>query len=492
VDFRPVEAVIQIGGPKGVARFFQRAGRSGHSPFATSKIWFAPTHSLELLEGAALKEAIAHNHFESRRPLKLSYDVLTQYLLTLAAGDGFEPDQIFGEIRKTHAYRELKRKIFDKIILSIVQGGESLSAYQEFRKAEQEGNLYIIKEKSIALRHRLSIGTIVSDPVMKVELRSGKVLGTIEEYFISKLNPGDVFWFSGKNLELLSIKNLSAIVKPAGRKKGVVPQWLGGRMPLSSQLSEIIRRKISSGSYTEPELLKLKNLFDIQQQISVIPRLNQLLVEKLQTKEGFHLFVFPFEGRYVNEALAWLTVHRLSSLTPGTFSIAVNDFGFELLSDTEPPIGKAIDKGLFSLKELYEDLNKSMNFGEMAKRRFREIATIAGLIFQGYPGKSIKNKHLQASAGLFFSVFNQYEPDNLLIRQAYDEVLSLNLDKQRLEKAIKKLETSEIILQNTSQPSPFAFPLLAERMRETMSYEKWEDRIEKLSAKLEKEVRRKG
>lgn len=485
VDFKPVEAVIQIGGPKGVARFLQRAGRSGHRPGEQAKIWFAPTNSLEIMEGAALKEAFQSNAIEQRKPLTLCYDVLIQYLITLACSDGFSASSLFKEIKSSHCFAGISKSVWSKLLTFITTGGESLAAYQEFQKADKKGKRYQVSDRKTIQKHRLSIGTIVSDPVISVKFRNGKSLGTIEENFIDKLQTGSVFWFSGKNLQIIRTNPGEVIVKPAGSKKGVIPQWMGGRMPLSSQLSDILRKKFQELDDKIPEVKKLLPLLELQKSRSVIPKKNQLLLESYKSKEGYHLFAFPFQGRYVNEALAWLVANRISAISPRTFSIAVNDYGFELLSDQvlEPDMQTA--RSIFSPEGVYEDLNISMNFGDMAKRRFREIATISGLIFQGYPGKTGGNKYLQSSSGLIFDVFSTYDPGNILLQQAYDEVLNLNLDKTRLEKALKEIKKHKILITKPERFSPFAFPLMAERLRETLSYEKWEDRISRMSLNLE-------
>ncbi len=169
VDFRPVETVIQVGSPKGVARFLQRAGRSGHQPGELSKIYFLPTHSLELVEAAALKSAMKENFIESREPMLLCFDVLIQYLGTLAIGEGFFPEMIFQEISSTYCFREISVEEWQQILHFITVGGEALQQYDEYRKVEIINGLYKINGRRVAMRHRLHIGTIVSDAMMKVK-----------------------------------------------------------------------------------------------------------------------------------------------------------------------------------------------------------------------------------------------------------------------------------------------------------------------------------
>ncbi|HEX8546445.1 MAG TPA: ligase-associated DNA damage response DEXH box helicase, partial [Cytophagaceae bacterium] len=489
VDFRPVDTVIQIGGPKGIARFLQRAGRSGHQPGAKSKIYFVPTNSMELIEGAALKEAIAKKIFESRRPLQMSMDVLLQYLVTLAVSEGFEGEKTYAEVKGTYAFRKITEEQFGWALDFITTGGRSLTQYEDFSKVEIEDGIFKVKSRRIAMRHRLSIGTIVGDPVLRVQYLSGANIGTVEESFITNLKPGNVFWFAGKNLEYVKIKELTIFVKKAGTKKGIIPRWYGGRMPLSSKLSEMIRLKLDQakkGKATDEELIKLEPLFDIQRRWSIIPDPHELLIERFTSREGFHVFFFPFEGRYVHQVLASVVAYRIGKIKPSTFSIAMNDYGFELLCDEEIPLEDALEVDLFSLNNFMEDMRESINDGEMARRKFRDIASIAGLVFQGYPGKGISNKHLQASSALFFDVFTKYDPDNLLIKQSFEEVMTLQLEQSRLMEAMKRISAQKIILKDTVKSTPFAFPIMADRFRESMSNEKLEDRINKMQVSLEK------
>ena len=491
VDFRPVEAVIQVGSPKGIARFLQRAGRSGHQPGAVSKIYFLPTHSLELVEVAALKDAIEQNYIESKEPMMLCFDVLIQYLCTLAVGDGFKPAVIFEEIKSTHCFADITEEEWLELLLHLTQGGKALQQYDEFKKIVVEDGLYKIIDRRMAMRHRMHIGTIVSDAMLKVKFMSGGYVGVIEEYFISKLKPGDVFTLAGRNMEYLMIKDMTVLVKKSSVKKSLVPSWMGGRMSLTANLGLMLRKKISSpyppqGSKDE-ELLVLKPLLDLQQSLSAIPNEHELLIEHFETKEGFHLFVYPFEGRLVHEAMAAILAYRISNIRPITFSIAMNDYGFELLSDQPIHLDDTNASELFSQENLLADIQKSVNSTEMAKRKFRDIAVIGGLIFQGMPGEQIKARHLQSNAGLLFNVFNEYDPNNLLLRQAYSEVLSQQMEEQRLRAAYKRIAGSKIIIHFPAKLTPFCFPILVDGLnRNNLSSEKLEDRIKKMQMQLTK------
>jgi ATP-dependent helicase Lhr and Lhr-like helicase len=497
VDFRPVETVIQVGSPKGVARFLQRAGRSGHSHDAVSKIYFLPTHSLELLEAAALKSAIEENLVESREPKLLCYDVLIQYLSTLAISNGFVPKEIFREITSTYCYKDLSKDEWERIIHFITEGGTALQQYDDFKKIEIENGLFLIKNRRIAMRHRLHVGTIVSDSMMKVKFMTGGYVGVIEEYFISRLEPGDVFTLAGRNLEFVMIKDMTVLAKKSNSKKSKVPSWTGGRMPLSSNLGKKLREQLTvcSQQLKEPgfdqiniskstELEILKPLIELQKQLSHVPKENELLIEHIETKDGFHLFVYPFEGRLVHEAMAAILAYRISRTTPITFSFAMNDYGFELLSDQPIPVDDSNVYELFSTRDLLNDIQRSVNSTEMARRKFRDVAVIGGLIFQGNPGEKKKARHLQASASLLFNVFSEYDPDNLLLRQSYHEVFDQQMEEARLRDMLERIQHSKIVITYPQQLTPFCFPVKVDSMREDLSSEKLEDRVKRMQMEL--------
>lgn len=489
VDFRTVDAVIQIGSAKGIARFMQRAGRSGHNPKAASKIYFVPTNSLEIIEGSAIKQAIENSQLESRIPYVRSFDVLVQYLITLAVSNGFNAQQVFDEIKSTHCFKSITQQEFLWCINFITTGGSSLKAYDEYHKVVLENGVYKVTDKSIAMRHRMSIGTIVSDSMMHVKFMGGKNIGVVEERFISNLKIGDVFWFGGKNLELVMVKEMEAKVRTSKQKSGKVPAWLGGRLPLSAQLSGGIRLQLDdyrNNKIKSEELKQLLPLLNLQNTVSLVPNKNELLIEQFKTKDGYHLVVYPFEGRFVHEGMASVLAHRIGLLETYSFSIASNDYGFELLSDKEVNIYMVLDNNLFSSEYLYEDALKSMNATELAKRKFRDIATIAGLVFTGYPGKQKKTRHLQASSQLFFKVFEDYDKDNLLLRQCFDEALDFQLEITRMQTAFKRITAQTIVITKPLKPTPFAFPLLVDSLRETYSNEDIQARIDKILKSLEK------
>ncbi len=492
VDFAPVETVVQIGGPKGVARFLQRAGRSGHRPGKESVIYFLPTHAIELIEASALQEAVKQNAVEDRIPYLNSFDVLLQYLTTLAISNGFYPNQIYEEVRHTFCYQTLSEAQWQWLLNFIVMGSQSLQTYDEYKKVEvDDDGKFMVNNKGVAMRHRFQIGTIVGDVNLTVRYQKGGYIGSIEEYFISKLNRGDVFTFAGRNLEFIRIKDMQVHVKNSTKKTNKVSSWMGSRLTLSAQMSKLLREEMytANGAVKNQsvEIKSLAHLFERQRRESIVPGPDEFLIETFKTRDGYHHLFYPFEGRFVHEAMGSLLGYRISLLSPITFSLAFNDYGFELLSDKQIDIQQVLDNNLFTSEYLLDDLQKSLNATEMARRKFRDVAIISGMVFTGYPNKGIKMKHLQSNSQLLFEVFRDYEPENLLFQQAFTETFQHQLEEGRLRLSMERIATQEIVWKQCEKATPFAFPLITDRLsREKLSSEKLEDRIKRMAALLMK------
>lgn len=486
VDFAPVETVVQIGGPKGVARFLQRAGRSGHRPGKESVIYFLPTHAMELIEASAMQKAVLNAAVEDRIPYLNSFDVLIQYLTTLAVSDGFFPEEIYQEIKNTFCYQTLTEETWQWLLNFLVMGSQSLKTYDEYKKVEVElDGKFKVNNLSIARRHRFQIGTIVGDASLSVRYQKGGYIGTIEESFISKLSPGDVFTFAGRNLEFIRIKGMTAQVKNSSKRSNKIPSWMGGRLSFSAKMSELLRQELYSAeqksSNQSPEIKSLSSLFAKQREESIVPKPNQFLIETFMTNDGYHHIFYPFEGRAIHEGMSSLLAYRISLLSPITCSLAFNDYGFELLSDKAIDIQAVLDNNLFTPEYMLSDLQKSLNSNEMARRKFRDIAVISGMVFTGYPEKGVKMKHLQSSSQLLFDVFKDFENDNLLYQQAFTETFEHQLEEGRLRLALERIEKQEIIWKKCQNPTPFSFPIITDRLREKLSNEKLADRIKRMT-----------
>ncbi len=488
VDFLPVERVLQIGSAKGVARLLQRAGRSGHAPGRTSRVTLVPTNTLELVEAAAARRAAQAGRVESRSSPEQPLDVLVQHLVTVALGGGFVADAMYEEVRGAHAYRHLGREAFDWALAFVERGGDSLTAYPEYHRVRCVDGVWRVPDRAIARRHRVQVGTIVSDASMAVQWVGGGTLGRVEEGFIARLNKGDCFVFAGRVLEYVRTHEMAAQVRLARKARGVVPSWAGGKMPLSSELAAAVQSLLDEaarGASADPEMRAAQPMLLAQARLSQLPRLGTLLVEELHTREGHHLFIYPFAGRNVHIGLAQLLAWRLARGRPNTFSLSVNDYGLEILAATDLGPDALRGAGLLDGTGLLGDVLASLNSGQLAQRRFREIARVAGLVFGGYPGAPKSLRQVQASSSLFFEVFRKYDAGNRLLGQADAEVLSQELELQRLAATLAQLAALPQVAVALAAPSPFALPLMVERLREQLSTEKLKDRLDRLLAQSE-------
>jgi ATP-dependent helicase Lhr and Lhr-like helicase len=518
VDFSPVEQVIQIGGPKGVARLLQRAGRSGHQPGAVSRVLCVPTLALELVEYAAAREAVARRDVEARAPLQRPLDVLAQHLVTVALGEGFTEAEMLAEVRTAHAYRGLTDDEWRWTLDFITRGGSTLTAYPQFRRVVERDGRFLVESQPIARLHRMSIGTITSDTAIAVRWLSGGLLGTIEESFIARLKPRNRFIFAGHTVELVRVHFTTAYVRKAKRGAAIVPSWQGGRSPLSSQLAQAVReqleqarREIAGSGIADaaapqrsagvapasggvqpgraalrcPEMPAVRPILEVQAAWSRIPALDELLIERTATREGVHHFVYPFGGRLVHEGLGALLAYRFGKTAPNTFTVTVTDYGIELLSAKPLELTEADWRAALSPEGLLDELLACLNSTELARRQFREIARVAGLVFQGFPGANKSAKQLQASSSLFYDTFARYDPQNLLLDQARREVLERELQFTRLRDTLERIRDMKLVLTRPERLTPFAFPLWADMIRGQVSTEKWDERVARVVAQLE-------
>ncbi|MEM9001952.1 MAG: ligase-associated DNA damage response DEXH box helicase [Cyanobacteria bacterium P01_F01_bin.86] len=489
VDFQPVERVVQIGSAKKLARLLQRAGRSAHVPEGTSEVFFLPTNALELLEISAFRRGLAAGAIETRHPCDKPYDVLVQHLVTLACGDGFEPTTTLAAIQQTVAYQHLTRADFDWVMEFIEKGGQCLGAYPRYKKVIWETGVYRVTDTKLARMHRMGIGTITGNQVVRIVYTNRREIGTVEENFVSRLKPGDVFFFAGRQLEFFQMKDMVMYVKNTRRQSTVTPTWSGGQLAISDTLSTHLRQEVERvrqpGDWNR-EVHCIAPILETQERLSYIPTVDELLVECCKTREGQHLYVFPFEGRFVHEGLGFLWGYRFANQRQATFTISVNDYGFEILAPKGYPFQDLFSEAFFGLENLATDVKASLNISELTQRKFRGVAQVAGLVFKGYPGSRKTSSQLQVSSSLLYEVFSKYEPGNLLLKQAEREVLQEQLETHRLTKTLERLAKLSVVWKETKRPSPMAFPLLVERLGTRMSNESLLARIQRLKQQWDK------
>jgi ATP-dependent Lhr-like helicase len=254
-------------------------------------------------------------------------------------------------------------------------------------------------------------------------------------------------------------------------------------MALSEAMTDMVQALLdvsAQGDFLEPEMQAAQPMLATQARLSKLPTSGRLLIERFTSREGHHLFLYPFGGRHVHMGLAQLLAWRLARTQPNTFSLSINDFGLELLAVQPIDPAPLLDGSAFDTRALMQDVLASLNSGELAQRRFREIARVAGLVFGGYPGAPKSLKQVQASSSLFWEVFRKYDAGNRLLTQAEGEVLAQELEIERLRSTLKRMAAQRAELVDLAVPSPFALPLMVERFREELSTEKLADRLQRI------------
>ncbi len=447
-----------------------------------------PSHALELAEYAAVRRALAEGVVEARRPPTLSLDVLAQHAVSCALAGGFDSDALLAQVRRTHAFASLGEDQWQAVLTFIVQGGQALAQYPDFHKVVRDADgYYRMHDRRQVLRHRLSIGTISSDGSVRVQFLRGGGLGAVEEQFASRLRRGDRFQFAGRLLELVQLRDMTAFVRLArGRGDGVVPRWQGGQLPLSMPLGRELEW-VLSGADDSAESRWLSSLLALQQQLSALPGPEHLLVEEVRRRDGQFLFVYPFAGRHVHEALAALLALRCTRRQRNSIGYAVNDHGLVLAPAQAIELDAAQWRALFTADQLLDDLRAAVNLGELARRQFRGIARVAGLLVPSLPGGMPRSlRQLQASAGLLYDVLREHDPGHLLLALAEREVLHDSLDLPGLQQVLARIGMQALSVQHPTSLTPLGFPLWAERLRGQFSNEDWRTRVQRAAQQLER------
>ncbi len=495
VDFAPVARVMQIGSPKGIARLLQRAGRSGHQPGGVARILCVPTHAMEVVEIEAVRRAMMGDgsKMEPRRSLSKPIDVLAQHIVTCALGGGVEVDGLFEEVRTAVAYRELTRPEFDWALSLSVNGGGLLHAYPQYCKVSIEQGVARVASARAGQMHRLNVGTITGEATMDVRYASGRRLGSIEEDFISILRPGDRFVFAGKVLALRGVRENAAIVERAKGSTTFTPMWAGTKLPISEALSEGVRRVLGDSAVrraSTDEERTIRRLVDVQGELSRVPRADEVLIELCETREGSHAFIYPFEGRLVHGGMAALLAYRLTRDTRATLSTAANDYGLELLGPAGFDFGALAGVEIFDGTRLASETAASVNLGEMAKRQFREVARVAGLVFQSCPGSPRTGRQTQVGASLLYDVFMEFDPGHPLLDQARREVLERQFEESRLGRTLARIARATRVVQRIERPTPLSLPLVIERVGAKLSSESMTERIRRIEEQWERDASR--
>jgi ATP-dependent Lhr-like helicase len=465
IDWGAVDQVIQVGAPKGVARLLQRVGRANHRMDEPSRAALVPANRFEVIECRAAIEAVAEGEVDGDPPRPGGLDVLAQHILAMACHAPFFPDDLYAEVKGAAAYATLSRRDFDDTLRFVEDGGYALSGYERFRRLfrDYEGRVHV-RGPQVARQLRMNLGTIVETPLMKVRMRGGPILGEVEEWFVSTLEPGDNFIFAGQVLRYERLDPMAVIVSRGGEGEPRVPAYAGSKLPLSTSLALRVREILSNPQHWNALPKPVREWLAMQQHRSELPPLEGLLIEVFPRGNRWFLVAYCFEGRLAHQTLGMLVTRRMERMGLGPLGFLGTDYVMAVWSAFEP----TDVEHLFEEDLLGEELEEWIAESSMLRRTFRNIATIAGLLEKNHPGQEKSGRQMSMSADLIYDVLRKHEPDHILLRATRAEAAFGLTDVARIGTLLARAN-GRIRVRRLDRVSPLAVPALIEEGREWVS-----------------------
>jgi ATP-dependent Lhr-like helicase len=477
IDWAAIDLVVQVGAPKGVARLLQRIGRANHRLDAPSRALLVPANRFEVLECRAAVQAVHERTLDGEPLTAGGLDVLCQHILGMACSAPVDPDDLYAEVTTAQPYRELPRADFDDAFAFVDHGGYALKGYRKFRRMTRtDDGRYRVASIPDAQRYRMNVGTIVEAPTLKVKLKGGRVLGEIEEFFAQYLEPGDTFLFSGQLLRFERIKELNCEVTRATKAdQPKVPNYIGGRMPLSTHLAERVRGILEDRRAWADLPGAVEKWLGIQRWRSSVPGREGLLVESFPRGDKEFLVAYCFEGRNAHQTLGMLITKRMERLRLSPLGFVATDYVLAVWSLRAPSDDQVAQ--LFDQDILGDELEEWMDESSMLRRTFRNVGVIAGLIEKQLPGQEKSGKQVTFSADLVYDVLRKHQPDHILLRATRQDAAGGLTDIRRLSDMLGRV-AGKIRHTRLERISPLAVPVLLEIGREQVHGEALDDLLD--------------
>ncbi len=484
IDWADIDVVIQVGAAKGTSRLIQRVGRAGHRLGQPSKAIIVPANRFEVIEAVAARENVRKGKLDQLIEYSGSLDVLAQYIVGRAVAGSFDADILYQQILTAPPYRFLEKDKFFRVLEFVSTGGYALEHYEQFRRIVKGiDGLYRLSNQRVAARWRMNIGAIVETTTLKVKFARGPALGEIEEYFVQSLREGDSFVFAGRILAFVKINKMDVIVEPTIAKEPKIPAYAGGRLPLTSDMSETVRQILKSTEMHKSLPAPVQEWLKFQQKYSKLPDTDTLLVETFQRGERHYLVAYGFEGRNAHQTLGMLLTRRMERGHLKPIGFVATDYAIAIWSLEK--VGNPIS--LFTPDILGDELEEWMADSTMLKRSFRQVATISGLIDRKYPGKDKTKKQVTINSDLIYDVLRKYQPDHILLEATRQDSARGLTDIRRLSDLLNRFE-NKITHMELPRISALAVPLLLEVGRESVMSTALETMLEELEFDLTKEI----
>lgn len=486
IDWGDVDLVIQVGAPKGISRTVQRIGRANHRLDEQSRALLVPANRFELLECLAAREAVAQGMLDEPRARPGALDVLAQHVLASAVAEPFDADGLYDEVRTAPPYTDLTRADFDAVLGFVADGGYALKAYERYRRLRRQADgRWSIAHPKIAQQYRLNAGTIVAEPMLKVVLGRGRVLGEVEEYFVEQLVAGDTFVFAGEVLRFEGLREMTVIVSRAPGSDPKVPSWYGGKFPLTSLLAARVRELLADRRAQARMPTQIRDWLRLQEWRSILPEPDQLLVESFPRGRRHYLVAYPFEGRLAHQTLGMLLTRRMERAHLRPLGFVAGEYALAIWS-----LRPVKDVGsLFAEDMLGDDLDAWMGESNLLKRAFRNVALIAGLIDKRHPGQEKSGRQVTFSSDLIYDVLRQHQPDHVLLRATWAEAAASLLDVGRVGQLLARAKRA-LVHRVLDRVSPLAVPVLLEIGRESVAGEAVDDLLSEAAEDLIEEATR--
>jgi ATP-dependent Lhr-like helicase len=464
IDWGSIDLVVQMGAPKGVSRLIQRIGRSNHSFNMSSKGLLVPGNRFEVLECIAATDAIDENALDGDHLRPGALDVLCQHILGMACAAPFKPDDLYAEIRGASPYAALERRDFDDALAFVENGGYALRVYDRYARLVRDSlGYYHVRGPRIVRQYRLNAGVIVESPMIRIRMKGRRVLGEVEEFFIAMLTPGDTFMFAGQVVRFEGIREGVAIVAPAKGGDPQIPSYMGGRLPLTTNLADRVQAIFADPKRWKTLPPDVREWLEVQSERSALPKPGYLLVETFPRADRWFTTVYGFAGRNAHQTLGMLLSRRMYRMQVKPMGFIATDYGLAVWSLEEPT---AID-ALFHQDILGDELEEWITDSNMMKRMFRNVAVIAGLIERIHPGEEKTGRQVTFSSDLIYEVLRRHEANHILLRAARSDAMGGLIDLARLS-ALLQTAHGKILHKRLTRVSPLALPVLLNIGKEGM------------------------
>jgi len=512
IDIGFIDLVILLGSPKSSARALQRIGRAGHKLHDISKGRFIVLDRDDLVECTILSKEAIEKKIDKIHIPKNCLDVLSQQIYGMAIQKIWDINEMFNTIKKSYCYSDLPREDFMAVI-SYLTGDYGLENRNVYAKIWYDKETKQIGKRGKLARviYMTNIGTIPEESFITIVIgqgeKKGSNVGMVDESFLEKMNPGDVFVLGGKKYQFMYTKGMKAYVRAGIKRNPTIPSWFSEMLPLSfdsameiQRFRKLVNEKfekklgkkktiewIKQHTYsTDPVALTIYRYFYEQYHYAKIPHKDRIIIEQYKGEKNYIIF-HSLYGRRVNDALSRALAYLIGQKTKKDVEIGINDNGFYFAGENLP-IDKALK--LLTPENLREILDEAISKTEVLKRRFRHCATRSLMILRNYKGRRKSVGKQQMSSFFLLHAINKLTKNFPILKEARREVLEDLMDIKQATLVLEWIKQGKVQIEkiNTKLPSPFAMNLILQGHYDLMRMEDKIDFLKRMHNEHLKEI----